>query len=231
MASALSSELDDTDKIKVLIDDASSLGLKIEPPNINKSFRDFISLNEETILFGLGSIKGVGENAIENIIEQRKKGWKRLILFSSFLKPGKLNIPPLKKIFKYAFKKDLRNWRSHFGIYPFLWDEDWESSLVEIMGKDTPKIQIAPVLQKLIFPRSKEVLVKWLENIKCFEDMEYLIPAHFTAPIKFTIEDCQKLINEINSQKWDKLPEDNKFLIGLYKKLFELGIIPEEVNL
>ena len=74
MASALSSELDDTDKIKVLIDDASSLGLKIEPPNINKSFRDFISLNEETILFGLGSIKGVGENAIENIIEQRKKG-------------------------------------------------------------------------------------------------------------------------------------------------------------
>ena len=36
--------------------------------------RDFISFNEETILFGLGSIKGVGENAIENIIEQRKKG-------------------------------------------------------------------------------------------------------------------------------------------------------------
>ena len=164
-------------------------------------------------------------------IEQRKKGWKRLVLFSSFLKPGKLNIPPLKKIFKYSFKKDLRNWRSHFGIYPFLWDEDWESSLVEIMGKDTPKIQIAPVLQKLIFPRSKEVLLKWLENIKSFEDMEYLIPAHFTAPIKFKIEDCQKLINEINSQKWDKLPEDNKFLMGLYKKLFELGIIPEEVNL
>jgi len=87
------------------------------------------------------------------------------------------------------------------------------------------------LLQKLIFPRSKEVLLKSLENIKSLEDMEYLIPAHLTAPIKFTIEDCQKLINEINSQKWDKLPEDNKFLMGLYKKLFELGIIPEEVNL
>ena len=70
------------------------------------------------------------------------------------------------------------------------------------------------------------------DSIKCFEDMEYLIPAHFTAPVKFTMEDCQKLINEINSQKWDnKLREDNKFLMGLYKKLFELGIIPEEVNL
>ncbi len=147
------------------------------------------------------------------------------------MKPGKLNIPPLKEIFHYSFKKDLRNWKSHFGIYPFSWDKDWESSLVEIMGNDIPKIQIAPVLQKLIFPRSKEVLIKWLENIKTFKDMEYLIPAHFTAPIKFTIKDCQTLINEINSQKWDKLPEDNKFLIGLYKKLFELGIIPEEVNI
>ena len=99
------------------------------------------------------------------------------------------------------------------------------------MGKNSPKIQIAPVLKKLIFPRSKEVLIKWLEKIKTFKDMEYLIPAHFSAPIKFKEEDCQKLINEINSQKWDKLSEDNKFLMGLYKKLFELGIIPKEVNL
>jgi len=172
-----------------------------------------------------------GDEPLVDSIEKRKKGWKRLVLFSSFLKPGKLNIPPLKQIFKYSFKKDLINWRSHFCIYPFLWDEDWESSLVEIMGKNNPKVQIAPVLQKLIFPRSKEVLLKWLENIKSLEDMEYLIPAHFTAPIKFRIEDCQKLINEINSQKWDKLPEDYKFLMGFYKKLFELGIIPEKVNL
>ena len=86
-------------------------------------------------------------------------------------------------------------------------------------------------LIKYLQKQSPEVLLKWLENIKSFEDMEYLIPAHFTAPIKFTIEDCQKLINEIDSQKWDKLPEDNKFLMGLYKRLFELGIIPEEVNL
>ena len=99
------------------------------------------------------------------------------------------------------------------------------------MGENSPKIQIAPVLQKLIFPRSKRILIKWLENIKTFKDMEYLIPAHFSAPIKFTSNDCQKLINEINSQKWDNLPEDNRFLISLYRKLFELGIIPKEVNL
>ena len=172
-----------------------------------------------------------GDEPLIDSLEFRKKGWARLVLFSSFLKPGKLKIPSFKRIFKYSFKKDLRNRRSHFGIYPFLWDKDWESSLVEIMGKDIPKIQIAPVLQKLIFPRSKEVLIGWLENIKTFKDMEYLIPAHYSAPLSFTIEDSQKLINEINSEKWDKLPEDNKFLMSLYKRLFELGIIPEEVNI
>ena len=40
-----------------------------------------------------------------------------------------------------------------------------------------------------------------------------------------------KLINEINSQKWDKSSEDNKFLNNLYSRLFELGIIPREVDM
>ena len=172
-----------------------------------------------------------GDEPLLDSLEQRKKGWARLVLFSSFLKPGKLKIPPLKEVFKYSFKKGLRNRRAHFGIYPFLWDKNWESSLLEIMGEDIPKIQIAPVLKKLIFPRSKEVLVLWLENIQSFKDMKYLVPAHFSAPVKFTIKDSQKLIDEINSEKWNKLPEDNKFLMNLYKKLFELGVIPEETNI
>ena len=99
------------------------------------------------------------------------------------------------------------------------------------MGDDSPKIQVAPVLQKLIFPRSKKILLGWLENIKTYENMEYLISAHFSAPVNFTVEDCQNLIDEINSEKWDKLSKDNKFLINLYKRLFELGIIPKEVNI
>ena len=172
-----------------------------------------------------------GDQLLIDNFESRKKGWARLVLFSSFLKPSKLKIPSLKQIFKYSFKKGLRNKKSHYGIYPFLWDEDWETSLVEIMGENIPKIQIAPVLQKLIFPRSKKILVQWLEDVKKFEDMKYLIPAHYSAPIDFTVGDCQKLIDEINSEKWEKLPEDNKFLINLYKRLFELGIIPKEVNI
>ncbi len=167
-----------------------------------------------------------GDEPLIDSVDQRKKGWARLVLFSSFLKPGKLNIPSLIEIFKHSFKKDLRNWRSHFGIYPFVWDEDWESSLAEIMGENIPKIQVAPVLQNLIFPRSKKVLIGWLEKIKTFKNMEYLISAHYSAPVKFTEQDCQNLINEINSEKWNKLSDNNKFLINFYEKLLKLGIIP-----
>ena len=99
------------------------------------------------------------------------------------------------------------------------------------MGNNIPKIQIAPVLQKLIFPRSKDILLGWLENIKTYRNMEYLISAHYSAPVNFTQEDCQNLIDEINSDNWDRLPADNKFLINLYKRLFELGIIPKGVNI
>ena len=172
-----------------------------------------------------------GDEPLIDSAEFRKKGWARLVLFSSFLKPGKLRIPSLKEIIKYSFKKGLRNKKSHFGIYPFLWDKDWESSLTEIMGENIPKIQIAPVLQNLIFPRSKKVLLGWLEKIKTYNNMEYLISAHYSAPVKFTGEDCQNLIDEINSDKCNKFPDDNKFLNNLYKKLFDLGIIPKEVNM
>jgi len=172
-----------------------------------------------------------GDEPMVDSFESRRKGWARLVLFSSFLKPGKLKIPPLNQVLKYSFKKGLRNKKSHFGIYPFLWDKDWELSAAEIIGENSPKIQIAPVLQKLIFPRSKNILLAWLENIKTFKDMEYLVSAHFSAPVNFKQKDCQKLINDINSDNWNKLPEDNKFLVSLYERLFELGIIPEKVNM
>ena len=67
MAAALSSEMGDSDKIQLLLDDVKALGLKILPPNINLSLKDFVTLDNETILFGLGAIKGVGDPAIENL--------------------------------------------------------------------------------------------------------------------------------------------------------------------
>ncbi len=101
MAAALSSEMGDSDKIQLLLDDVKALGLKILPPNINLSLRDFIAIDNETILFGLGAIKGVGDPAIKNIIEERtKKSFQNLNEFVSRIdlkKADKRSLEPLIK--------------------------------------------------------------------------------------------------------------------------------------
>ncbi len=71
-ASLMSTELSDTDKVVKYIKDAHKQGVTVRPPHIN--FSDFkFSVNEETVFFGLGAIKGVGESAVEAILEARAK--------------------------------------------------------------------------------------------------------------------------------------------------------------
>ena len=172
-----------------------------------------------------------GDELLVDSPEKRKKGWARLVLFASYLRPSKLQIPSLNYVFKHSFKKGLRNKKSHFGIYPFLWDKDWEESKALIIGDNSPKIQIAPVLQRLIFPRSKELLSSWLNEVKNFKDMKYLISAHYSSPLKFSEVDCQKIINKVNSEEWNSLNEDNKFLYDFYERLYKLGIIPKNIDI
>lgn len=84
MAAVLSSDMDNTDKVVNFIDDCLSSGVKVLPPNINTSFYRFTVSepeNGQTILFGLGAIKGAGEAAIENMIAAREEGGSFTSLF------------------------------------------------------------------------------------------------------------------------------------------------------
>ncbi|RMG31584.1 MAG: DNA polymerase III subunit alpha, partial [Gammaproteobacteria bacterium] len=73
MAAVLSSDMDNTDKVVTLIDECRDLGLGVVPPDINRSGYRFVAQGEE-ILYGLGAIKGVGQSAIEAILEEREQG-------------------------------------------------------------------------------------------------------------------------------------------------------------
>jgi DNA polymerase-3 subunit alpha len=73
MAATLTSEIDDTDRILVLLDDCRELGLKIVPPNINTSETEFRA-KDGCIFYGLGAIKNVGVGAVEHIVEERNGG-------------------------------------------------------------------------------------------------------------------------------------------------------------
>jgi DNA polymerase-3 subunit alpha len=74
MASVLSADMDNTDKVVTLIEECRNIGLKIEPPDVNHSMYAFTVLDETTILYGLGAIKGVGQAAIDGLIIAREEG-------------------------------------------------------------------------------------------------------------------------------------------------------------
>ncbi len=71
MAAVLSSDMDRTDKVVTLIDECVHLGLKVEPPDVNSSVYAFTVSGAHTIRYGLGAVKGVGESAVQAIIDER----------------------------------------------------------------------------------------------------------------------------------------------------------------
>ncbi|HEX7115882.1 MAG TPA: DNA polymerase III subunit alpha [Steroidobacter sp.] len=72
MAAVLSADMDKTDKIVTLIDEARRMQLKVEPPDINSSQYMFTVSGERSIRYGLGAIKGVGQSVVEMLVAERE---------------------------------------------------------------------------------------------------------------------------------------------------------------
>ncbi|WP_066334770.1 DNA polymerase III subunit alpha [Azohydromonas lata] len=74
-AANMTIELDDTDKLKVLLADArNNFGIQFDPPDVNASVYRFEPVESKRIRYGLGAIKGTGQGAIEAIVAARKEG-------------------------------------------------------------------------------------------------------------------------------------------------------------
>lgn len=72
MAATISSEITDGEKINAFIQDAKTLGVHFLPPDINESEFYFTPLNEKTVRYGLGGIRGGGDVAYQSIDSSRK---------------------------------------------------------------------------------------------------------------------------------------------------------------
>jgi len=72
MAATMSSEMSDTDKVRVFYEDCLANGLTMLPPDINLSGYRFDPVSKTEIRYGLGAIKGSGEAAIGAIVAERE---------------------------------------------------------------------------------------------------------------------------------------------------------------
>ncbi|NNC99313.1 MAG: DNA polymerase III subunit alpha [Gammaproteobacteria bacterium] len=74
MAACMSADMENTDKVVILLNEASQMGLDVHHPDINLCQFDFRARDSANIIYGLGAIKGIGRPVIENIIEARERG-------------------------------------------------------------------------------------------------------------------------------------------------------------
>ena len=73
MAAVMSRSKDNITDITKFMDECKAMGIKVLGPDVNESNLKFTVNAEGNIRFGLGAVKGVGESAVESIIEGRKK--------------------------------------------------------------------------------------------------------------------------------------------------------------
>ena len=109
MAAVFSSDMDNTDKSVVLKEELISLGVTLLPPSVNESQYKFSVRDQETVRFGLGAIKGVGEGAIENIVNERGENgpYKDLFDFCQRVELRKVNKRVLEALIRAGALDDL----------------------------------------------------------------------------------------------------------------------------
>ena len=71
-AANMTIEADNTDKLKVLLADAKIFGVRFDAPDINRGTHRFEPIDDKTVRYGLGAVKGTGQSAIEAIVAARE---------------------------------------------------------------------------------------------------------------------------------------------------------------
>jgi DNA polymerase-3 subunit alpha len=118
MAAVLSSDMDNTDKVVHMLKECRRMKLQVIKPSIEQGVYQFQVLNDTDINYGLGSIKGIGEAAIDLIVEERKANgfYQSLRDMCQRLDLRKIN----KRVFEALIKSgSLDSMASHRA---YLWD-------------------------------------------------------------------------------------------------------------
>ena len=73
MAAVLSNNMNDIKQVTFFMEECKRMGLEVLGPDVNESYYKFAVNKNNAIRFGMGAVKGVGRNAVQTIVDQRKK--------------------------------------------------------------------------------------------------------------------------------------------------------------
>jgi len=124
---------------------------------------------------------------VDDTPENRRKGWRRIVLLFNFFIPGAVQadvgLAPLKALRKYEY-----GWG---GWQPFAWNEVDEVKSFERYSKNG-KLALLPIIQ-IILNRGIDdgSLEKWVDRV-CGWDFDMVVPAHLDAPLKASPQDFRE---------------------------------------
>ena len=201
----------------LLVTDAL-VGISSEPPAL-------FNLDPAPLLF---HSRERGDQPLLDSPEARRRGWSRLVLFASYLRPEPLEVPGLAELLGDAFKPGLRTRRAHFGIYPFRWKAGWQAAADALTGSEAPRLQVAPVLERLVLPRAQSALLDWLRQLSAQSELRWLVPAHYSAPLTFDQHRIEQLLFELTQRNWAASSANWQFLGSIDQRLLKLGVVPRQ---
>ncbi len=169
-----------------------------------------------------------GDEPLVDTPANRRKGWKRLALFASYLRPASLRVPPVTQVLNQAFAPGVRDRRSHFGLYPFSWPQGWEQEFTQLQASQGDGAQIAPVLERLVFPRSRQSLIAWIRALAQFQGVRWLIGAHYEAPIACDSSSLNALAQHLETRPWAPDSDSWELLARIDRLLLRWGLVPEQ---
>ena len=74
MAAVLSNNMNDIKQVSFFMEECKRMGLQVLGPDVNESYYKFTVNENYAVRFGMGAIKGVGANAVDTIVQNRKDG-------------------------------------------------------------------------------------------------------------------------------------------------------------
>ena len=99
LAASMSLDISNTDKLAVFYQDAKRMGVKVCPPDVNRSGADFEVENGE-VLYALGAVRNVGQAAMDNLVATRAAGgpFRDLFDFVERIDPRQVNKRALENL-------------------------------------------------------------------------------------------------------------------------------------
>ena len=158
----------------------------------------------------------------------RRRGWQRLVLFASYLRPDHLQVPGIRELLSGLLAAGVRSPRAYFGLYPFRWQEGWQAEFRRLVPGPEAALLVAPVLERLVFPRCRAALVTWIRNLAGQAEIRWLVPAHYQAPVACSPQQLRELADCLEGRDWAPDSGSWAYLSGIDKTLLRYGVVPEQ---